>query len=46
MADFVMTLLMFLLVSIVVISTGLFVALCVLAVKIVKMFLEDEEDGK
>lgn len=44
MADFVTTLLMFLLVSIVVISIGLFVALCGLVVKIAKMFLEDAED--
>lgn len=46
MADFVTTLLTFFLLSVVVISLGLLVALCVIVVKIVKAFLEDIEDGK
>lgn len=45
MAEFIPTLLTFFLVSVVVISLGLLVALCVMTVKIVKVFLEDLKDG-
>lgn len=46
MADFIVTLLTFFLVSVVVISIALLVALCVLVFRFVKMILEDAEDGK
>lgn len=46
MADFLLTLATFFLISVVVISIGLLIALCVMTVKLVKLFLEDIENGK
>ena len=45
MVDFITTLLVFFLTSVIVISLGLLVSLCVLTVEIVKVFLEDMKDG-
>lgn len=46
MVDFISTLFVFFFVSVIVISLALLVALCVLTIKLVRVFLEDVRDGK